>query len=83
MSKQFVKGNVYVFSKKAFLRDKRKKGCSEISWRESKGWVNHINGREISVQDEFSGNVSEDFLEYFVVPEWCKCIKNKTQQKEK
>ena len=62
MSKQFVKGNVYVFTKKAFLRDERKKVCSKISWKESKGWINRMNGCEISVQDEFSGNVSEGFL---------------------
>lgn len=78
MSKQFVKDNVYVFTKKAFLRDMRKKGYKEIVWKESKGWVNHANGREVNIEDEFSGEISG----YFVVPEWCKCIENNVPGKK-
>ena len=72
MSKQFVKGNVYVFSKKAFLREERKRKYGRKNWEHNKGWVNFINGRMVSIEDKLSGNI----FGMSVFPQWCKCVEN-------
>ena len=76
MSKQFIKGNIYVFTKKKYLEDKRK--SKESSARGTKDslrlWVNSINGNKVTTDDKWSGVAGE--MEMFVFPEWCKCIKN-------
>lgn len=72
MSKQFVKGNVYVFTKKKYMKESCKTHSKSVINVNSKIWVNIINGNEVIVNGKCSGNVGE----MLVVPEWCKCIKN-------
>lgn len=71
MSKQFVKGNVYVFTKKKFLKE-RCKTQLKSSVNSNHGWPNKINGNEITMTGHYTG----DAKEMLIVPEWCKCIKN-------
>ena len=73
MSKQFVKGNVYVFSKKAFLRAEGRE-----DWGEYQKWVNHANGRVVEIWGEVNGGVLDCLV---VIPRWCKCIKNNVSSK--
>jgi len=72
MSKQFVKGNVYVFAKKKFMEEKLKRSSKSDAQMSLKKWVNSINGNEITMTDNWSGNVAG----MLVNPSWCKCIKN-------
>jgi len=65
MSKQFVKGNVYVFTNKKF--NQRVPGISKISM-----WPFEINGNEVTVSGKNDGKIGV----YGVNPKWCKCIKN-------
>jgi len=78
MSKQFVKGNVYVFTKKKYLDDKRKnKKLSEQLTKDSLSfWVNSTNGKEVTMIGDSSGEAAG----MTVFPEWCKCIKNNNPQ---
>lgn len=61
MSKQFIKGNVYVFIAK-------KVG------RKSKFfvWESDINGNVVTIARKNMGFVDA----YRIFPHWCKCIKN-------
>ena len=70
MSKQFIEGNVYVFTKKKFLerQNKRKLKYPKVELR----WVNRANGHQVAVSNKFSGYADG----WGVSPEWCKCIKN-------
>jgi len=66
MSKQFIKGNVYVFTKKKFTKHMGKKEL-QITRRTGQSWVDEVNGNEVE-----NGNISC----YGILPKWCKCIKN-------
>ena len=61
MSKKFVKGNIYVFTRKKFLKMEYGK-CLE--------WVKKINGRQVTITGKYDCYVDE----FIVDPEWCKCI---------
>jgi len=74
MSKQFIVGNVYVFTKKKYMEDKRKTRSKSFGRSDSKMWVDMINGNKVTVEDKHSGNVGR--LKLYVCAEWCKCIKN-------
>ena len=81
MAKRFVKGNVYVFTKKKFLEEKSKRSMKSVT--NLKLWVDSINGNEVTIRSRGSGSV----LGLNVCPEWCKCIKNnnpkiKSEEKE-
>ena len=76
MSKQFIEGNVYVFTKKKYLED-RKKGGRKSDIKLSLKWVDSVNGNKVTVANKCSGSVGK--LKMFVFPEWCKCIKNNNQ----
>jgi len=60
MSKQFVKGNVYVFSSKK---------CKPT---QIMTWPNKINGNKVTITSKYSGEIGI----FGLVPQWCKCIKN-------
>ena len=64
MSKQFVEGNVYVFTKKK-ITDRHK--ISQYST-----WVNDVNGNQVKVISKYMGLING----YAISPEWCKYIKN-------
>ena len=66
MAKQFIKGNIYVFSNKKFATLEGKK---ESKWHT---WVKLINGSKVNIEDINIGKCKT----YEVFPEWCKCIKN-------
>ena len=68
MSKQFVKGNVYVFTKKKYIE------TSGSDYSDYKTWVNMINGNKVTIDNRTNGSAGK--LEMFVIPGWCKCIKN-------
>lgn len=74
MAKQFVKGNVYVFTKEKYLQEKNKNKSSSKSEIKGylKGWVNSVNGNEVEILDSFNGDVRGMSVDV----EWCKCIKN-------
>ena len=76
MSKQFVKGNVYVFTKKKYLDDKRKNklGLKSDTKDSLRFWVKSINGNKVTVDGKLDGVAGKTIM--FVVPKWCKCIKN-------
>ena len=74
MSKQFVKGNVYVFTKKRYMKDRCKTRSKSYVNSESKTWVDMINGNKVTIDGERAGSAGR--LEFFVHPDWCKCIKN-------
>ncbi len=70
MSKQFIEGNVYVFTKKKFIDSQRK---NEMKVTENTlAWVNEINGMVIAREGEREGCIKG----YGIIPKWCKCIKN-------
>ena len=69
MSKQFIKGNVYVFTKKKFIESMSKKGYSNSG---AKIWVDRINGNQVTMESYWDGQVRG----MLVNPEWCKCVKN-------
>lgn len=77
MSKQFVKGNVYVFSKKKFLarQNEKKFKYPKTELR----WVNRANGHQVAVSNKFGGYANG----FGVSPEWCKCISNKAKPRTK
>jgi len=81
MSKQFIKGNVYVFTKKKYIQERRKRGdFSKFTTKFSlKGWVNSINGNEITIEGIWTGKARG----MFVSPDWCKCIKNNNPKVER
>ncbi len=64
MSKQFVEGNVYVFTKKKITTGHK---ISKYST-----WVNDVNGNQVKVTSKYMGLING----YTISPEWCKCIKN-------
>lgn len=80
MSKQFIKGNVYVFTKKKYIQERRKRSdYSKFTTKFSlKGWVNLINGNEVTIEGNFTGKVNR----MFVSSDWCKCIKNNNPKVE-
>ncbi len=78
MSKQFIKGNVYVFTKKRYLADACKYNSKSIAKLSLKIWGNRINGNEVTVDSNFSASVRG----MFVCPDWCKCIKNNSPRIE-
>ena len=61
MSKKFVEGNIYVFTRKKFLK---------MGYGKRLGWVKKINGRQVTITGKYEGYVNE----FIVDPEWCKCI---------
>jgi hypothetical protein len=73
MSKQFIKGNIYVFTKKKYMEDVRKYQNKAYIKRWMSGWVKDTNGNEVTVLDGQNGITSSGM---YVNPEWCKCIKN-------
>jgi len=81
MPKRFIKGNVYVFTKKKFMqeRGKRSKDLRLAAKLFSKGWVNLINGNEVTIEGDWAGKVNE----MFISPDWCKCIKNNNPKVER
>ncbi|MCB2308864.1 hypothetical protein LGL08_20740 [Clostridium estertheticum] len=72
MSKQFVKGNVYVFTKKKYMKESCK--TNSKSFVNSKIWVDQINGNKVTIDGNQYGSLGK--MGMLVVPEWCKCIKN-------
>lgn len=77
MSKQFVEGNVYVFTKKKFLERQNQSKFNII--KKEPSWVNKANGHQVAVSNKFSGYVNG----FGVSPEWCKCISNKAKPRTK
>lgn len=80
MSKQFVKGNVYVFTKKKLLKNMRKIYHNNRSSTRNT-WANEVNGNIVTVSNAGNAwvkNYGDDACvkTYSVDPEWCKCIKN-------
>jgi len=71
MSKQFVKGNVYVFTKKKYLEDRCKYHPKSVV-KQSLAWVNLVNGNEVEIENDRNGKARSMYIH----PEWCKCIKN-------
>ena len=73
MSNQFVKGNVYVFTKKKYKKEVKDKHSMY------KGdWVSQANGRAVIVIGAYCGHINskgETFV-ILVSVDWCKCIKN-------
>ena len=67
MSKQFVAGNTYVFTKKKFIQSEGKQDFKRNSW------TNMINGQKVEIVGADTAVCHE--LELVVIPEWCKCIK--------
>ena len=65
MSKQFIKGNVYVFIAKK-IKQKMQKSNKYYTWHKA------INGNKVTMVSQNDGMVGQ----YRVMPEWCKCIKN-------
>jgi len=73
MSKQSVKGNVYVFTKKKFMQDMCKDHSSAYVKLNFVGkWVNKVNGNVVTTLDGWEGRIKD----FEVYAEWCKCIKN-------
>ena len=73
MLSKFIKGNVYVFTKKKFIKDMGKK-----KYQKKKGlnWVDKINGGIVKINGSNVGNIHG----YSVDPDWCKCISNKNNK---
>jgi hypothetical protein len=78
MSNQFIKGNVYVFTKKKFMQERCKRGSKSDAKMNLKLWVNRINGNEVTFGDNFSGEARG----MLVNPDWCKCRKNNNPKVE-
>ena len=78
MSKQFVKGNVYVFTKKNYMKQQCKTHSKSFAKLYLKKWVNSVNGNEVVVEDKWNGKTGM----MIVSPEWCKCIKNNNPKVE-
>ena len=68
MSKQFVKGNTYVFTTKKFKADVTFENASSNTKKGS--WIAEINGQIVDIKNR-------KCREYSVTPQWCKCIKQK------
>lgn len=68
MCKQFVEGNVYVFSRKKYLQERRSKGRVKQD-----SWPKKANGNIVIIDNADEGHCG--FLGYDVVPAWCVCIK--------
>jgi|GEM_PF-5621602 len=67
MSKQFIKGNVYVFTTKKFMKVDEPLGDKKGSW------ITRLNGNKITTIH----NSHDAYIEGFAMkPTWCKCIKN-------
>ena len=77
MSKQFVEGNVYVFTKKKFLERQNQSKFNTI--KKELSWVNEANGHQVAIIDQFGGYANG----WGVIPEWCKCISNKSKPRTK
>ena len=75
MSKQFMKGNIYVFTKKNFLKSMGKKLYKDSFITKEASWVNLMNGNKVSIIYKYSAEVRG----YLVNPEWCKCINEKAK----
>lgn len=78
MSKQFIKGNVYVFTKKNYMKDMCKTHSKSFVKCFLKGWVNSVNGNGVEVINQWGGRAND----CLVNPEWCKCIKNNNPKVE-
>jgi hypothetical protein len=61
-------GLKYVFTKKKFI-----KGLGKKEYRDSKHWVDSINGNEVEAMGSDDGKIAE----YFISSNWCKCIGKK------
>lgn len=70
MSKQFIEGNVYVFTKKKFLERQNQSKFNTI--KKELSWVNKANGHQVAINNKFGGRANG----WGVSAEWCKCIKN-------
>lgn len=68
MCKQFVEGNVYVFSRKKYLQERRSKGRVKQAY-----WPKRANGNIVIIDNEYEGHCGPS--EFDVVPAWCVCIK--------
>ena len=70
MSKKFVKGNTYVFTTKIYKKSSHEK-CKAGSWS------CRCNGNVVEVDNEGNGSIPSkaSAFSFFIVPEWCKCIK--------
>ncbi len=76
MSKQFVKGNVYVFTCKKCIKslnDKRSKAFIKFT----RPWCFELNGNQIYIDDKTHGHIGSK--NYIIKQEWCKCISNKSK----
>lgn len=79
MSKQFVKGNIYVFTKKKFMEVSCKDHSKSFVSFNSGIWPNKVNGNEVTISGKYRGSARGMLL----VPEWCKCIKNNNPKIER
>lgn len=68
MCKQFVEGNVYAFSRKKYLQDRRFRGSCKQDY-----WPKKANGNIVIIDNVDEGHCGPS--EFDVVPEWCVCIK--------
>jgi hypothetical protein len=75
MAKQFIKGNVYVFTKKNYIKSEGKKDYIKAS----KPWVDDMNGRIVIINNKSSGSIGQ----WRTAPGWCKCIKNNNSKIER
>lgn len=65
MSKKFIEGGIYVFTKKKFIQRMGK------VYEQEKNWVNGLNGNQVILNSQFTGDIRHNL----VIPQWCKCIK--------
>lgn len=63
MPKQFNKDKKYVFTKKKFIKDQGRK-----AYRDFKEWVDRCNGRNVTIENRFSGIVDG----FSISSAWCK-----------
>jgi len=69
MISEFIKGNIYVVVKKAFV-----KNMGKAEYKKAKAWVDECNGQKVEFgfeEDSYLG----DCKGFGISPEWCKCIK--------
>jgi len=73
MLKEFVKGNVYVFTKK-----KCEKQVKDEHSTCKGGWINQANGRTVIVTGAYCGHINSKGKTFVILVsvDWCKCIKN-------